>query len=135
MIFGLVHGAWGGAWSWERVAAELERLGHEALAIELPCDDPQAGCARYAKEVEAALADAGDAVVLVGPSLGGLTVPLVAARRPLRRLVSLCALLPLPGLSYVEQPVPALVPGFGAACRRDDLGRTYWPDAESVVTG
>ena len=134
-MFALVHGAWGGAWSWERVVPELERLGHETLAVELPCDDPEAGCTRYADVVLDALADAGDDVVLVGHSLAGLTIPLVAARRPLRRLVYLCSLLPLPGLAWVDQPEPALREGFTARLRRDELGRSYWPDAESVATG
>ena len=40
--FALVHGAWHGAWCWEPVMAELERRGHRAVAVDLPCDDPAA---------------------------------------------------------------------------------------------
>ena len=40
--FALIHGAWHGAWCWERLAAELERRGHRAVAVDLPCDDPAA---------------------------------------------------------------------------------------------
>ena len=32
----MVHGGFHGAWCWERVIAELERLGHEAVAVDLP---------------------------------------------------------------------------------------------------
>jgi len=41
----------------------------------------------------AALADAGGDVVAVGHSLGGLTIPLVAAARPVRRLIFLSLLM------------------------------------------
>jgi pimeloyl-ACP methyl ester carboxylesterase len=56
----------------------------------------------YADVVEAALPP-GDDLVLVGHSLGGLTIPLVAARRPARALVFLCAALPAFGESLDEQ--------------------------------
>lgn len=36
MRFVLVHGGFHGAWCWERVIPELERLGHEAIAVDLP---------------------------------------------------------------------------------------------------
>jgi pimeloyl-ACP methyl ester carboxylesterase len=34
--FVMVHGGFHGAWCWERVIPELERLGHEAVAVDLP---------------------------------------------------------------------------------------------------
>jgi pimeloyl-ACP methyl ester carboxylesterase len=100
--FGLVHGAGHGAWCWERLIPILEALGHRAFAMDLPCEDPGAGCLRYAEVVDRALPVVDD-LVLVGHSLGGLTVPLVAARRPIRRLVFLCSLIPLFGQSLADQ--------------------------------
>ena len=100
--FGLVHGAGHGAWCWERLIPELEARGHRAVAVDLPCEDPAAGCGRYAEIVDQALPRTDD-LVLVGHSLGGLTIPLVAARRPVRRLVFLCALIPLFGRSSADQ--------------------------------
>jgi alpha-beta hydrolase superfamily lysophospholipase len=41
--FVLVHGGGGTAWSWSFVAEKLEGLGHETVAMDLPCDDPSVG--------------------------------------------------------------------------------------------
>ena len=41
--FALVHGAWHGAWCWERLVPEIEGHGHAAIAVDLPCDDVEAG--------------------------------------------------------------------------------------------
>ena len=95
ITFVLVHGAWHGAWCWRDLMPHLERLGARAIAVDLPCDDVTAGTEAYAAHVLDALPASGD-VVLVGHSLGGLTIPLVAAARPVRALVFLCALLPFP---------------------------------------
>ncbi len=35
-IFLLVHGAWHGAWCWQRVVRELEAAGHRTLVPCLP---------------------------------------------------------------------------------------------------
>lgn len=134
--FVLVHGAWHGGWCWERLIPELERHGHDAVAIDLPCDDPDAGCAAYAEAVVAQTRGAGDDLVVVGHSLGGLTIPLVAAERPVRKLVFLCALLPVPGLSLVDQlrrEPEIFVPGFDQGVARDELGRSYWRDSDDAI--
>jgi pimeloyl-ACP methyl ester carboxylesterase len=99
---GLVHGAWHGAWCWERLAPRLSALGYRVAAMDLPCEDPLAGATRYAEVVDQALPPGGD-LVLIGHSLGGLTIPLVAARRPVRLLVFLCAAVPVFGQSLEEQ--------------------------------
>ena len=103
MTFGLVHGGAHGAWCWDRVIAGLEAEGHRAVAPELPCEDEAAGTAEYADVVADALADRDEPVVLVGHSLGGLTVPLVAERRPVRRMVFVAGFLPVPGKSFRDQ--------------------------------
>lgn len=71
--------------------------------MDLPCDDPSAGCSRYAEGVEDALDGHDEPVVLVGHSLGGLTIPLVAAARPIARMVFLAAFIPRPGLAFRDQ--------------------------------
>jgi pimeloyl-ACP methyl ester carboxylesterase len=95
--FGLVHGAWHGAWCWDGVVDELARRGHRGVAVDLPCEDPDAGIDEYAATVVDRLRGVDGDVVLVGHSLGGVTIPVVAERRPVAGLVFLCALLPTPG--------------------------------------
>ena len=100
--FGLVHGGGFGAWCWERLTPELEKRGHHPATVDLTPEDQEAGAARCAAVVADAFA-AIDDLVLVGHSLAGLIIPLVPAERPVRRLVFLHALLPLPGRSVVDQ--------------------------------
>jgi pimeloyl-ACP methyl ester carboxylesterase len=115
--FALVHGAWHGGWCWERLTPELERRGHRTVVVDLPCTDPEALFPDYATVVVEALADVGEDVVVVGHSLAGHTIPLVAARRPVRALVFLCALIAQPGASFADQlkaERDIFVPGYEA---------------------
>lgn len=96
--FVLVPGAGGIGWYWHRLVAELERRGHDAVAVDLPAADPDARLADY---VDAVVAGAGGrtGVVVVGQSLGGFSAPL--ACRPLGavELVLVNAMIPTPGES------------------------------------
>lgn len=40
MRFVLVHGGFHAAWRWERTVAELQSLGHDAVAVDLPGTAP-----------------------------------------------------------------------------------------------
>ena len=97
--FALIHGAWHGAWCWDRLIPELEQRGHRAVAVDLPCDDPSATTMDNARLVAESVADAGDDVVVVGHSLGGITAAVMPLVRPVRRIVFLAALMPRPGRS------------------------------------
>jgi pimeloyl-ACP methyl ester carboxylesterase len=99
--FALIHGAWHGAWCWEPLVAELERRGHRAVAVDLPCDDPAVTTIDNAEQVVEALGDADD-VVVVGHSLGGIVAPVVAQLRPVRKVVLLAALVPRPNRSLSD---------------------------------
>lgn len=103
LTFGLVHGGAHGAWCWADLVREIEVRGHRAIAMDLPCEDDAAGVEAYAGAVVDAMARVPEPVVLVGHSLGGLTVPLVATVRPTRQLIFIAGLLPVPGLSFDEQ--------------------------------
>jgi pimeloyl-ACP methyl ester carboxylesterase len=103
LTFGLVHGAWHRGASWAPLVVELQRRGFSSVAVDLPSDVPGAGVDAYADQVVQALRAVEEPLVLVGHSLGGLTIPVVATRRPVALLIYLCALLPDPGRSLVEQ--------------------------------
>ena len=118
----LVHGAFHGGWCWIRVVHELRDRGYNTVAPDLPCDDPDAGLAVYARAVEAEIDAAhathpDDDLVLVGHSLGSLTVPLVASRRPVRRMVFLCSVPTGPGPAIAEDLAGMVTPEFLAAPR------------------
>ena len=78
--FAIAHGAGDVAWSWHLVAAELERRGHEVVAVDLPSEDDEATFADYADTLVEAVGDRDDLVV-VGHSLGGYTATLAAERQ------------------------------------------------------
>ncbi|EHB45707.1 alpha/beta hydrolase [Mycolicibacterium rhodesiae JS60] len=118
--FALIHGSWHGAWCWELLIPELERRGHRVTAVDLPSDDPAATFEDYADVAVTAL-DGADDLVVVGHSLGGLTIPLVAQRRPVRRLIYLAALVPEVGSSFVDQQ------------RRDGMLNPAYLDGLTVV--
>jgi pimeloyl-ACP methyl ester carboxylesterase len=100
--FGLVHGGSLGGWCWERLVPELAKRGHRAATVDLPLEDQAAGAARFAEAALDAFAGI-DQLVLVGHSFAGLVIPLVAAQRPVERLVFIHALLPRPGQSMTDQ--------------------------------
>jgi hypothetical protein len=131
--FGLVHGAYHGAWCWEQLARELEQRHHRVLTVDLPIEDPNAGARQYAAAAVEAFAAAGDDLVVVGHSLAGLMIPLVASARPVRQMVFLCAMLPRPGRAHndvqAEEP-DMFLPGPEGGAFVDPDGATRWqPDA------
>jgi len=122
--FVLVHGAWHGAWCWERVVPLLAARGHGARAIDLPGhgDDPtppgEVGWDDYMARMGEVLAEAHEPPILVGHSLGGAVITGAADRWPerIRALVYLCALLPDgPDFFTRFQPAPALAGGMRPA--------------------
>jgi len=92
----LIPGAGGSGWYWHRVVPLLQQAGHEAIAVDLPGPDPHAGLPEYTDLVVSAVDGRGD-VVLVAASIGGFTAPLVAAKVPVRALVLVNAMIPVPG--------------------------------------
>ena len=93
-----VPGAGGAAWYWHLVGAELERRGHEAIAVDLPAADEQAGLIEYRDVVVQAI-DGRRGVVLVALSFGGMTAPLVCDAADVALLVLVNAMVPAPGES------------------------------------
>ena len=95
-MFVLIPGAGGAAWYWHRIVPELRARGHEAVAVDLPGADESAGLPEYADAVVAAIGGHHD-VVVVAQSMGGFTAPVACARAPVRLLILVNAMIPLPG--------------------------------------
>jgi pimeloyl-ACP methyl ester carboxylesterase len=135
VTFGLVHGAYHGAWCWDTLTPELNRLGHQVLTVDLPAEDPQAGAAEYAAVALTAFGSAGDDLVLVGHSLGGLTIPLIAVARPVRQLIFVAGMLPRPGRTQEEvltaEP-DMIMPGPEGGAYRGPGGETRWRPAAAA---
>jgi pimeloyl-ACP methyl ester carboxylesterase len=91
-----IHAAGDGAWTWHLLAAELEMLGHETVAIDLPADDESAGLWDYADAVAVAVGGRSNLIV-VAHSFGAFTGPLVCERVKVDQLVMLSAMIPTPG--------------------------------------
>jgi hypothetical protein len=58
---------------------------------------------QYATVIANALADSKESPIVVAHSASGLFLPLIAARRPVSRLVFLAAIIPQVGKSFLEQ--------------------------------
>jgi len=96
----------------------LAKRGHEAVAVDLPCEEVGLTLRDYAK-----LVGPQDDAVVLGHSLGAQTVSLVRARTR----VYLGGVLPVENV-YRE----AFAAGFGGTVR-DELDRSYWPDADTCA--
>ena len=105
----LVHGAWGGAFTWAPVAAGLRAAGHRVLAPDLPGLGERRGelhggitLSDHVADVEAKIATAGfDRFVLAGHSYGGVVITALATRLGAR----------IDALAYCD----AFLPGDGQA--------------------
>jgi pimeloyl-ACP methyl ester carboxylesterase len=108
--FVLVHGAFGGAWTWEPIVDELEALGHTVETLDLPGggDDEtpieDVTLASCADRVCSVLAQRPEPAVLVGYSMGGLVVTQAAASCPERvaLLVFVASFMPANGQSLLD---------------------------------
>jgi pimeloyl-ACP methyl ester carboxylesterase len=101
--FVLVHGGFHGAWCWNKVIPALHALGCEATALDLPGHgrrvDEAATLESYGKAV-LRHAEPGD--ILVGHSMGGISITLAADAAPDRigGLVYLASTIPVQGRSF-----------------------------------
>lgn len=97
----LVHGAWHGAWCWNKLIPLLRVKGHMVTAVDLPgrWARPEIAAATtpadFVESVGQVLRASPAPVVLVGHSLGGATISLAAEAYPDRiaRLVYVSAFL------------------------------------------
>jgi pimeloyl-ACP methyl ester carboxylesterase len=92
--FVLIPGAGGHGAYWDRLVPELERRGQEAVAVDIPEQEPGSHLADWAIHVERAAHGRRD-IVLVAQSLGAFLAPIV--RVPALMIVLVNAMIPLPG--------------------------------------
>jgi pimeloyl-ACP methyl ester carboxylesterase len=93
----MAHGAFCGAWVWDRFAGPFRAAGHTVLAPDLPGHGADAGSdatlALSMADYAGAMASAASALpappVLIGHSLGGLVAMLAAMRTPVAGLILL----------------------------------------------
>lgn len=124
--FVLVPGAGGAGWYWHLVKERLIAQGHDAVAVELPAADESAGLPEYTEAVLAAIGERRD-VTLVAQSMGGFSAPQVCTQVPVKLLVLVNAMIPVPGETPGEWWGNT---GQPEARRAKDLRDGRDPDAE-----
>jgi len=108
--FILVHGAWHGAWAWDSIVPRLMAVGHHVMAVDLPGNGRDATRPQdvtldlYAAHVAGLIDRVSGPVVLVGHSMGGMTVAQTCELCPekVALAVYLCAFLLPDGMSVIE---------------------------------
>ncbi len=135
--FGLIHGAWHGAWCWKHLLPELEALGHTALTVDLPIEDIATTPTDWARTAADGF-DGGEPPIVVGHSMAGIVAPLVADIIPVRGLIYLSALIRRPGFSCADDREAGLnndlnPPGFADDVQRDAAGMTYFQTLEAAT--
>lgn len=102
-LFCLVHGSGQGPSGWDLLVPELKRRGHQAVCVDLPTDEPEAGAARYARVIADTLASIKTPAIVVAHSASGMFLPLVPDYCAIEHMVFLGALIPEPGKSVRQR--------------------------------
>jgi pimeloyl-ACP methyl ester carboxylesterase len=100
----LVHGAWHGAWCWQRVVSLLSNGKFVVRSVDLPsvgaAPDLPVGLESDAMAVQKAIDEVEGPVLLCGHSYGGMVISHAACQNPrVSKLVYLCAFVPESGQS------------------------------------
>ena len=114
----LVHGAWHGAWCWNKVVPLLKERGHAVLTPDLPGHGrDQRSCAdihlsTYVDHIKELIESIKEPVILLGHSMGGVVVSQVAEDIPERihQLVYVSGFIPGNGGSLVQEAEQARIP-------------------------
>jgi len=150
-VYVLVHGAWHGAWCWDRVVALLERAGHKATAPDLPGHGQDATpiaavtFEAYCERVRGIVEAEAEPAILVGHSMGGRVVTQVAEQRPdrIRAAVYLAAILlrngessvpadPETGVTFIDRSIVASADGTSRMLREDAIRELLFHDCSDA---
>src|SRR5829696_5883612 len=99
--FVLLPGAGGDGWYWHLVAPLLRDAGHEAIGVDLPAADDEAGLADYADAIVAAVGER-PRVTLVAQSMAAFSAPMACNRVDAAELILVAQMIPAPGESPGE---------------------------------
>lgn len=108
--FILIHGAWQGAWAWDTIIPRLREAGHDAIALDMPGNGhnpmppEQVDLAQYAAHVVDVIDSIPGPLILIGHSMGGISVAQACEARPERIALAiyLAAFLLPDGMSVLE---------------------------------
>jgi pimeloyl-ACP methyl ester carboxylesterase len=124
MRFVLVHGASHGAWCWDLLVPELNRLGHEAVAPDLPGHGTRAAeTATLSGYRDAVVGQLAGGDILVGHSMGAAVAAVAADARPdlVRHITLLSGPLPVEGQCLSYQSTSASVGGSASGDARESV--------------
>jgi pimeloyl-ACP methyl ester carboxylesterase len=102
----LIHGSGQGSDGWKLLAHELEQRGHRVLTPAFQVNRIDESLAWHTETIVHELDRSGlnpADVVCVAHSASGMYLPLIAERWSPRRMVFLAAVVPRPGMSFMEQ--------------------------------
>jgi pimeloyl-ACP methyl ester carboxylesterase len=109
-----VHGAWHGAWCWERVTAPLRALGYEPEATDLPghgkSAEPLTDLYGDADAVRLRLDAIGEPTLLVGHSYGGMVITDAGTHEAVAGLVYVAAYMPDAGQTLLDLFTATAIP-------------------------
>lgn len=135
-LFVLVHGAMHGAWCWDYLCPELEKHGHSSVVVDLPIDRDDGAPRLYAEAV--AQAASGSVPIVVGHSMAGIVIPLVADLIKVAGLIYLCPVLRRPGSSLAKDKEDGanmgfVYPGSGADIQVSEDGFIAYQNASAAI--
>lgn len=148
----LVHGAWHGAWCWNKVIPLMAKKGYKVIAIDLPShgsDTIQATSVtfdHYVKKVTETVEKVNGEVILIGHSMGGTVISQAAenlGKTKVHKLIYLDAFLPRNGESVsslaklIESSLPSdanrLTIGKGLIVSNDRKTSVFKPDVADIL--
>lgn len=150
----LIHGAWQGAWVWDRVITELAVRNVYARALDLPGsgDDTtptsEVTLESYARAIIAEARKMPEGrLMLVGHSMGGAAITAAACMEPelFDRLIYLCAFLPRTGesvatlgkegyeLSTSGPKTELIEDGVRSRLLRESIAETFLNDCDEAL--